>query len=355
MAVSTAAGGSKGKSGDAGGSVMRLVEISAGYWLPRALQVVADLGVADKIDREARAAAEIAGELGVNADALNRLLRLLTSHGIFERVVDNSEDLKGSKYGHNELSRALRNDHPQSMRAYVRLLGLPVLWDNWGKLGEVVKSGEPAVKDIFGYFQEHPEVTEIFDAGMKSKAQGAIGQVVANYDFSGFNAIADVGGGLGHLLKAILAAAPNVRGVLFDQPHVVSRATVEPELKGRMEAQGGDFFKGPLPKCDAYVVMEVLHDWTDEACKRILQQIRKAAADGAKLLVVETVLPDENAWAAGKGEHFGNHLDINMMVLTGGRERTPEEFTRMFGESGWRMSRVVATASPYSIVEAAAS
>ena len=347
MAASTAAGGSKGKSGDAGDSVMRLVEISAGYWLPRSLQVVADLGVADKIDGEARTAAEIAGELGVNADAVNRLLRLLASHGIFERV--------GSKYGHNELSRALRDDHPQSMRAYVRLLGLPVLWDNWGKLGEVVKSGEPAEKDIFGYFQAHPEVTEIFDAGMKSKAQGAIGQVVANYDFSGFNAIADVGGGLGHLLKAILAAAPNVRGILFDQPHVVSRANVDAELKGRMETQGGDFFKGPLPKCDGYVVMEVLHDWTDEQCKTILQQIRKAAPDGAKLLVVETVLPDENAWTAGKGEHFGNHLDINMMVLTGGRERTPEEFARMFGESGWRMSRVVGTASPYSIVEAVTS
>src|SRR5262245_50193552 len=127
MAASTGDGGGKGKS--EGESVMRLVELSAGYWLPRALQVVADLGVADRIGSEPRTAEEIAAELGVNGDALNRLLRLLASHGIFER--------SGGKYGHNELSPALRSDHPQSMRAYVRLLGLPVLWDNWGKLGEV--------------------------------------------------------------------------------------------------------------------------------------------------------------------------------------------------------------------------
>lgn len=335
------------KSGEQSESVMRLVEISAGYWLPRALQVVADLGVADKIDREPRTAMEISQELGVNADALNRLLRLLASHGVFTRTA--------GKYGHSELSRALRNDHPQSARAYVRLLGLPVLWDNWGKLGEVARTGEPAAKDIFGHFKKHPEDTEIFDAGMKSKAQAAIKQVIANYDFSGFETIADVGGGLGHLLKAILAATPGARGVLFDQPHVVNRVQVDHVTGGRMELEGGDFFKGPLPRCDAYIMMEVLHDWTDEQCGEILRQIRTATSQKAKLLVVETVLPEESAWAAGKGAHFGNHLDINMMVLTGGRERTPEEFARLFGENGWKLLRVVATGSPYSVVEAVAA
>lgn len=343
MAASTV----PGKSGEQSESLMRLVEISAGYWLPRTLQVVADLGVADKIDREPRTAAEVAKELNVNADALNRLLRLLAAHGVFE--------WSAGGYRHNELSRALRSDHPQSVRAYVRLLGLPVLWDSWGKLGEVVRTGAPVVKDIFGHFRQHPEDTEIFDAGMKSKAQAAIGQVIANYDFSEFEAIADVGGGLGHLLKAILAATPRVRGVLFDQPHVVNRVQVDDVMNGRMQLRGGDFFKGPLPKCDAYVVMEVLHDWTDEQCGAILRQIRNAAPEGAKLLVVETVLPEESARAAEKGAHFGNHLDINMMVVTGGRERTPAEFARLFAESGWKLTRVVLTASPYSIVEAMAA
>lgn len=328
-------------------SVMRLVEISAGYWLPRALHVVADLAVADALDQQPRSAADLAKEVGVDADALDRVLRLLASHGVFDR--------RNGKYAHNTLSRALRSDHPQSMRAYVRLVGLPVFWESWGALEQVVRSGKPAVRDIFAYFKEHPQETEIFDAGMKSKAQSVISPVLAAYDFSIFRTIGDIGGGLGHLLKAVLKSAPNLRGVLFDQPHVVERVELDDTIASRLILQGGDFFRGPLPRCDAYVLMEILHDWPDEQSRQILQQIRKAAPSMAKLLVVETVLPNESAWAAGNGEHFGNHLDINMLVLTGGRERTPDEFAKLFAESGWQLARVIPTLSPYSIVEAVAA
>ena len=231
-------------------SVMRLVEISAGYWLPRALHVVANLAIADALDQEPRSAADLAKEVGVDADALDRLLRLLASHGVFDR--------RSGKYEHNELSRALRSDHPQSMRAYVRLVGLPVFWKSWGALDQVVRSGKPAVSDIFAYFKEHPQETEIFDAGMKSKAQSVISPVIAAYDFSMFGTIGDIGGGLGHLLKAILKSAPKLRGVLFDQPHVVERVGVDQTIASRLILQGGDFFRGPLPPCDAYVVMEVV-------------------------------------------------------------------------------------------------
>ena len=325
-------------------SVMRLVEISAGYWLPRALHVVADLGVAEALDDQPRLASDLAREVGADADALDRVLRLLASHGIFDR--------RDGKYVHNRLSRALRSDHPQSMRAYVRLVGLPVFWKSWGALEQVVRSGKPAVEDIFAYFKQHPQETEIFDAGMKSKAQSAILPVIAAYDFSAFGTIGDIGGGLGHLLKAVLKSTPQTLGVLFDQPHVVERVEVDETIGNRLTLQGGDFFRGPLPVCDAYVLMEVLHDWTDEQSRRILRQIRKVAPMTAKLLVVETVLPDEGAWAAGNGQHFGNHLDINMLVLTGGRERTPDGFADLLADSGWRLSRVIPTRSPYSIVEA---
>jgi len=327
-------------------SVMRLVEISAGYWLPRALHVVADLGVADALDEEPRPAADLAREVGANADALDRIIRLLASHGVFRRV--------GGKYAHNALSRSLRSDHPNSMRAYVRLVGLSVFWKSWGALEQVVRSGKPAVSDIFAYFKEHPQETEIFDAGMRSKAETAIPPVMTSYDFSSFGTIGDIGGGLGHLLKAILKSSPKPRGILFDQPHVIERVEPDETIGSRLTLQGGDFFRGPLPGCDAYVLMEVLHDWTDEQSLQILNQIRKAAPEAAKVLVVETVLPDESAWAEGSGEHFGNHLDINMLVLTGGRERTPAELGRLFSASGWRLSRVIPTPSPYSIVEAAA-
>src|SRR5438128_2837653 len=189
-------------------SVMRLVEISAGYWLPRALHVVADLGVADTLDQEPRSAVYLAKEVGTDADALDRVLRLLASHGVFHR--------RGGKYVHNALSRALRSDHPHSMRAYVRLVGLPVFWRSWGALEQVVRTGKPAVTDIFAYFKEHPQESEIFDAGMKSKAQSAISPVVAAYDFSPFGTIGDIGGGHGHLLTTILKSTQNSCGVLFD-------------------------------------------------------------------------------------------------------------------------------------------
>src|ERR1700716_2553187 len=194
-------------------SVMRLVEISAGYWLPRALHVVADLAIADALDHEPRSAADLAKSVGVDADALDRVLRLLASHGVFDR--------RNGKYVHDTLSRALRTDHPQSMRAYVQLVGLPVFWKSWGALEQVVRSGKPAVNDIFAYFRGHTQETEIFDAGMKAKAQSAISPVIAAYDFSIFDTIGDIGGGLGHLLRAVLKSAPELRGVLFDQPHVL--------------------------------------------------------------------------------------------------------------------------------------
>src|SRR2546429_7337994 len=228
-------------------SVMRLVEISAGYWLPRALHVVADLAIADALDHEPRSAADLAKKVGVEADALDRVLRLLASHGVFDR--------RSGKYAHNALSRALRSDHPQSMRAYVRLVGLPVFWKSWGALEQVVRSGKPAVSDIFAYFKEHPQESEIFDAGMKSKAQSAILPVVAAYDFSPFDTIGDIGGGQGHLLTAILKSSQNSRGVLFDQPHVIARVKTDEATGNRLISQGGDFFRGPLPCCDAYIVM----------------------------------------------------------------------------------------------------
>ena len=187
---------------------------------------------------------------------------------------------------------------------------------------------------------------------MKSKAQTAIPPVIAAYDFSSFSTIGDIGGGLGHLLKAILKSSPKSRGILFDQPHVIERVEADEAIGSRLRTEGGDFFRSSLPRCDAYVLMEVLHDWTDQQSQQILQQLRRAAPDITKLLVIETVLPNESAWAADKGGHFGYHLDINMLVLAGGRERTSDDFARLFVGSGWRLSRVIPTASPYSIVEA---
>jgi O-methyltransferase domain/Dimerisation domain len=322
-------------------SATALVEVATGYWAARCLQVIAELGVADALGEEPRTAAELADGVGANADSLDRVLRLLVSLGIFS--------VSDGRYGHNTLSRAIREDNPHSMRAYLRFVGTPLFWDSYGALEHVVRTGATGVskiepRGVFAYFQEHPEIATIFDGAMRGKAESAIGPVLAAYDFSEFETIADVGGGLGHLLKAILGAYPQVRGVLFDLPQVAERVTPAQ----RLEIQPGDFFRGPLPRCDAYLLMEVLHDWTDAQCAEILRQVRKAAPADAKLLVIETVLPGDAR------PHFGHHLDINMMVLTGGRERTADEFARLFDANGFRLTRVIPAQGPYTVVEAAA-
>jgi O-methyltransferase domain len=322
-------------------SAMALVELATGYWLPRCLHVVADIGVADALETEPRSVADLARALGVNADALDRVLRLLASHGIFER--------RDGKYAHNQLSRALRSDDPHSVRAYVRLVGLPIFWNSYGVLEGVIRTGKPAVNaiepdGIFAYFKAHPGERDIFDGGMKSRAEAAIWPVLNAYDFSRFRTVADIGGGLGHLLKAILKATPTVKGILFDQRHVLGH--VAPAE--RLEIQGGDFFRGPLPQCDAYILMEVIHDWADREARDILKQVRRAARTDARLLIAETVLPNDGE------RHFANHLDIQMMVVTGGRERTPDEFGRLFADCGFHLERVIPTDGPYSIVEGVA-
>ena len=324
---------------DAADAVMQLVQLATGYWFSRSLQAVAEMGVADVLCDDPLPAADLARAVRANPDSLNRVLRLLSSQGVFA--------FSEGRYSHTPLSRALRDDHPHSLRAYVRFVGSPLFWDSYAEMEHVIRTGETGVnkiepRGVFAYMNDHPATMELFNGAMRGKAESAIGPVLAAYDFSGFSSIADVGGGLGHLLKAILQKVPNARGVLFDQPHVVAQAA----SADRLELRGGDFFRGPLPQCDCYILMEVLHDWTDERCVDILRQVRAAASKDAKLLVVETVLPPDNR------PHFAHYLDINMMVLTGGRERTPDEFSRLFSDSGCRLSRVIPARGVYSIVEA---
>ena len=324
---------------DAADPVMQVVQLATSYWLSRCLQAVAEIGVADVLSEDARSAADLARAVGANPDSLNRVLRLLSSQGIFA--------FADGGYSHTPFSRLLRDDHPHSLRSYVRFVGTPLFWNSYAELEHVIRTGETGVskiepRGVFAYMNDHPEVMEIFNEAMRGKAESAIGPVLAAYDFSVFRSVADIGGGLGHLLKAILQTAPNTRGVLFDQPHVIAQATPAE----RLELRDGDFFRGPLPQCDCYLMMEVLHDWTDDQCVDILRQVRAAAPNNAKLLVIETVLPADNR------PHFAHHLDINMMVLTGGRERTPDEFTRLFSDSGFRLSRVIPMRGAYSILEA---
>jgi hypothetical protein len=326
-----------------GDPVETLMQISAGYALSRCLHAVADLGIADALDDQPRTAAALAESTGTNADALNRVLRLLSSHGIFES--------RDRRYSHTPASQLLRSDHPRSMRSFVRMMGLPINWAAYGKLDHTVRTGLPAMAQVlpggfWSYFADHPEAGQIFNEAMMGKAQVQIAGVVGAYPCSHFNLIGDIGGGQGHLLQAVLAASPQARGVLFDLPHVIEQ--VSAVASERLKLQGGDFFKDTMPACDAYLMMDIIHDWNDEESTRILKNLRRSAPARAKLLLVEGVIHDDSQ------PNFVKLIDIHMMTLLTGKQRTYREFEKLLSGAGFRLEREIDTGGEFSILEAVA-
>ncbi len=321
-----------------------VLQIAGGSCVPRCLHIVADLGVADALDETPRTAAELAASVGAHPDALGRALRLLAAHGVFEA--------HGDTFRHSPASRLLRSDHPQSLRAFARMIGLPINWAIYGALDHTLRTGLPAADRVFpagvwAYYAEHPEDAAIFNAAMAAKAHGQVAGVIGAYDFSSFERVGDIGGGRGHLLQAILACAPAAKGVLFDLPHVIAEAA---ELASeRLSLQAGDFFHDALPNCDAYVLMEIIHDWGDEEAVAILKAIRRAAPSHARLLVIEQMVPDD------PGPHWSKMVDIHMLTLIGGRQRTQQEYAALFERAGFCFEREIDTGADISILEAVAA
>lgn len=320
-----------------------VTQIAGGYGLPRSLHVVAELGVADALDETPRPAADLAAAVGAHPDALGRVLRLLSAHDVFV--------LEGELVRHTPASRLLRTDHPQSMRAFARMFGLPVFWTTFGEMAHAVRTGAPATTEAFPegfwwYLAQHPDAGRVFNAAMQAKAQGAIAGILTTYDFSGFRTIADIGGGHGHLLRAILDTVRTATGVLFELPHVI--AEVADLASERLTLQAGDFFRDALPTCDAYLLMEIIHDWGDEESVVILRTVRQAAAPGAKVLVIEAIIPDD------PGPAWAKMLDIHMLTLLGGRQRTQPEYATLLSRAGLALRRDIDTGAGVTILEAEA-
>jgi O-methyltransferase domain len=322
-----------------------LQQMASGYCLPRCLHMVATLGVAEALDETPRTASDLAASVGAHPDALRRVLRLLAAHGVFEMQ-------GGDTFRHSPVSRLLRTDHPQSVHAWARLNSLPIIWSSFGAMEHSVRTGRPAASEVFPggfweYLAQHPEEGRVFNAAMAAKAQGAVAGILASYDFSGFGLIGDIGGGSGHLLRAVLDTAPNAKGVLFDLPHVIEEAAgVASE---RLTLQAGDFFQDDLPSCDAYLLMEIIHDWADEESVAILKAIRRAAPAHAKLLVIETIIPDE------PGPDWSKVLDIIMLTLFGSLQRTRQEYEELLAQAGFVLQREIDTGAGISILEARAA
>jgi hypothetical protein len=315
----------------------RLWQLATGHFLPRCLHVVAELGIADHLGDTPATAASLAAAAGVDADALERMLRLLEVAGVFEA--------RGPSWAHTELSRMIRSDHPQSMRPFIRMIGGRVQWSAAGELAHAGRTGEAAIATVasgglWAYFRDHPDDGRIFDAAMTAKSEAEIAALLPAFDFSRYPVIADVGGGRGHILRAIVDATPGARGVLFDLPNVVDSLAPMP----RISLHAGDFFNDALPPADVYLLSNVLHDWADAEAQRILHSVRRAAAGHSELLVLESTLPE------GPEAHHAKVLDIVMLTLTGGRERTQRQYAALLEAAGFVLDRVVATPGPVSIL-----
>jgi O-methyltransferase domain/Dimerisation domain len=319
---------------------IQLMQLTTACWASRCLHVVAELGVADALGDQSQSTESLAEATETDPHALYRVLRLLASLGVFE--------WKHGTWHHTDASRFLRSDHPGSLRDYVRMLGLPVFWSAFEDLEHSLRTGECAFvkrhpEGVFEYLAKHPKESRIFDAAMTSKSHRDIAAILPAYDFSQFATIADIAGGRGHLLRAILKNSPRTQGILFDQPHVV--AEVAPENGEKLTVVGGNFFTDSMPKADAYLLMNIIHDWPDTESMKILSAIRRAMPSRARVLIIETVVP------AAPGPHLSKELDIAMMALPGGMERTQEEYASLAAKCTLRLERMVETLSPYSVLE----
>jgi hypothetical protein len=317
-----------------------VLQTAAGFCVARALHVAADLGVADHVGEEGAAIGELARKTGADADALGRILRLLSAHGIFRA--------DGDTVSHNGVSDTLRTDHPQSARDLARMFGLPFVWETFEYLDHSIRTGQPAVEKalpegVWAWLAERPEASAVFNGAMIGKSFGQVAGVVGTFDFSRFPRIADVGGGRGHLLQAILEKYPAATGLLFEQPHVIDE--VRSIATDRLHLQAGDFFTDALPECDANMLMEVIHDWDDDKAAQILSTVRRSAPKGSALLLIEQLMPPT------PGPHWVKMLDVHMMALFAARQRSQSEYDRLAGQCGFRPVGTTDTPAGISVLE----
>ena len=318
--------------------------LTAMNYVARGVQVVAELGLADAVGEEPVSITTLAAETQTRPDELGRVLRLLAAYEVFT--------VEGDGVAHTPMSRLLRSDHPSSLRAFARMIGLSVNWRATEHLGHALRTGEAGMRvalpeGVWAHYADHPDDARIFDASMTSRASLMVPAIASAYDFSAYPALADIGGGRGHLLNAVLATTTTTRGILFDLPHVVA-ASREAGLHPRITGQPGDFFKDALPEADAYILMEILHDWPDEQADQIVAAVGRAARPGSRLLIME-IIP-----GATPGPAWAKTLDIVMLAHFGGKQRTVQEYRALLERNRFALHRQIDTPAGISILEAVA-
>jgi hypothetical protein len=326
---------------------VQIIQMATGYWISRVVYAAAKLGLADRLAAGPRSAAELAGETKTHARSLHRLMRTLASLGILT-------ERDAGRFALTPLGDALRTGAPGYALPSVLTLGGPIGWKGFEEMLYSLETGKTGFEKAFGmpafdYLAQHPDEASMFSETMIG-VHGAEPPAVAEaYDFSSIGTLVDVGGANGNMLATVLGRHPKLRGILFDLPHVVRDAPTFLAARGvadRVEIQPGSFFDSVPAGGDAYILSHIIHDWSEEQCQTILGNCRRAMGPNARLLIVEMVLPE------GDTPHFGKILDMTMLVLPGGQERTAPEYSELLGKAGFRMSRVVPTESAVSVVEA---
>jgi hypothetical protein len=316
-----------------------------GNWTTQMLYVAAKLGIADLLADGPRSADDLAEATKTHAPSLYRLLRGLASLGVF------SED-GAARFALTPLAECLRSDVPGSQRALAIMNG-EEHYQAWGQLLYSVQTGKTAFDKLYGmpvfeFLSQNLEQAKVFDAAMVGVHGRETAAMTDAYDFSGIGVLADVGGGNGSLLTTVLKKHPAMRGMLYDLPGVSERAKANLQAAGladRCQVIGGSFFESIPAGADAYLMRHIIHDWNDEQATTILRNVHQALGDDGRLLVVEGVIPP------GNDPCFGKMLDLTMLTMAGGKERTEQEYRELFSAGGFELTRIVPTQAEVSVIE----
>jgi hypothetical protein len=323
----------------------QLDQMITGYWISQTIYAAAKFGIADHLKDGPKTVGELAGATSTDPDALYRLLRALASVGIFSEG-------ESRRFSLTPLAEPLRSDVAGSKRALALMSG-DEQFRAWAEIDYSIRTGKVAFDKVFGkpvfdYLGDHPDKARNFDAAMVGVHGRESDAVLNAYDFSAFGVVADVGGGNGSLMTEILKKHTGMKGILFDLPHVIERAKERIRaagLLGRCRLAPGSFFEAVPEGADAYVMRHIIHDWDEEKCLTILRNCHRAMSPASKLLVIESVIPP------GNEPFHGKFLDLQMLLIPGGKERTEGEYRSLFGRAGFELTRIVPTATEVSVVE----
>ena len=327
----------------------RMMQLAGGFGLTAALQAIVRLNIADLLAEGPLPVSELARRTESNEDILYRVMRLLASVGVFE-------ELHGKLFGLTPMSGLLRTGVSGSLRDAVAWVGSRFHFQVWSELGHSVKTGQPAVEKVFGVnafdaIYGDPEVAYDFNMAMTCFSRQIAPAVLEAYDFSGVDTLMDVAGGHGAILCEILSQYPKMNGILFDVPEVIEEATCHVcslKMEHRCEIVAGNFFDRIPAGADAYYMQHILHDWNDEKSLHILANCRRAleGKPNGKLLIVDSVVPENSQ------PHPSKWLDLEMLLMPGGRERTEGEWRELFGNAGFEITRILPMKVADSVIEA---